>query len=92
MITDPQKEVILRLLRPIRPRMVGIFGSYARSEEIAGSDLDILVDTDEDVNLLDIIGAEQALSEALQTEVDLITLRALNEAIRPQILEDLLLL
>jgi len=72
--------------------MVGIFGSYARSEESAGSDMDILVDTDEDVNLLEIIGAEQALSEALQTEVDLITLRALNEGMRPQILEDLVLL
>ena len=92
MITDPQKEVILRLLRPIRTRMVGIFGSYARSGQSAGSDLDILVDTDEDVNLLEIIGAEQALSEALQTEVDLITLRALNEGMRPQILEDLVLL
>ena len=72
--------------------MVGIFGSYARSEQSAGSDLDIVVDTDEDVNLLEIIGAEQALSEALQTEVDLITLRSLNEGMRPQILEDLVLL
>jgi predicted nucleotidyltransferase len=65
--------------------MVGVFGSYARGEQLADSDLDILIDFDTNVNLLDLIGLEQELSEQLGIKVDLVTLRSVNASLKPYI-------
>jgi uncharacterized protein len=91
MINQTQKETIIQHLQPIRPNKIGVFGSFARGENRAGSDLDILVYLDQanKVSLLDLIGAEQELSEALGIKVDLITERSLNPLIRPYIEKDL---
>jgi predicted nucleotidyltransferase len=42
---------------------LGIFGSYVRGEQQPGSDLDVLIDFEEYLSLLELIGLEQALSE-----------------------------
>ena len=91
MINQTQKETIIQTLQPIRPNKIGVFGSFARGENRAGSDLDILVYLVQmnKVSLLDLIGAEQELSEALGIKVDLITDRSLNPLIRPYIEKDL---
>lgn len=73
----------------MNPRFIGIFGSYARSEENTDSDLDILVEFKDDVNLLDIIGAEMKISEKLGIKVDLITKKAVSERILPYIYSDM---
>ena len=51
MITPQQEQIIKRVTQRVQPRMVGIFGSYARGEQLAHSDLDILIDVDNNVNL-----------------------------------------
>ncbi len=62
---------------------IGIFGSYAREEEIPESDIDILVEFSEVKSLLELIGIENELSEALQIKVDLLT----EKAISPYLIE-----
>jgi hypothetical protein len=52
--------------------MIGIFGSFARGENDRNSDLDILIDVEQPVDLLEIIGLEQELTEKLGIKVDLI--------------------
>jgi predicted nucleotidyltransferase len=89
MITEHQKNIIIQNLTSLSPNFIGIFGSYARSEENTESDIDILIDPAEQTNLLDIIGAEQSLTEILNRKIDLITLRSLNPNIKPSILNDL---
>ncbi len=89
MITEHQKNIIIQNLTSLSPDFIGIFGSYARSEENTESDIDILIDPAEQTNLLDIIGAEQSLTEILNRKIDLITLRSLNPNIKPSILNDL---
>jgi len=89
MITEHQKNIIIQNLTSLSPNFIGIFGSYARSEENTESDIDILIDPAEQTNLLDIIGAEQSLTEILNRKIDLITLRSLNPNIKPFILNDL---
>ena len=89
MITEHQKNIIIQNLTSLSPDFIGIFGSYARSEENTESDIDILIDPAEQTNLLDIIGAEQSLTEILNRKIDLITLRSLNPNIKPFILNDL---
>ena len=70
-------------------RRVGIFGSYARNEPTDKSDLDILIDIDGHVNLLQLIGLEQELSELLGIKVDLVTERSVHPRLKPYILKDL---
>ncbi len=90
MLSPSQKEIIKEVTRRLRPSFVGIFGSYARGEQHAGSDLDILINPQQDVDLLEIIGVEQELSELLGLKVDLITTRSLKAALKPHIEADLI--
>lgn len=69
--------------------MIGIFGSFARSENQQDSDLDILVEFQNTANLLDIIGAEIELSEILNMKVDLVTKRAIPPRLISHIERDL---
>ncbi|AYQ30906.1 MULTISPECIES: nucleotidyltransferase family protein [Runella] len=92
MLQASQKQQILHYLRPFHPTLVGVFGSYARNEQRPDSDLDILVKFAQPVNLLDIIGLEMDLSDALGIKVDLVTEPSLLPNLRPYIEKDLLLL
>lgn len=91
MISDHQKQIVRQLLRPLAPYKVGVFGSYARGDHHAESDLDILLFVDGTVkfSLLDLIGIEQRLSDALGVTVDLVLDRSLNPLIRPYVERDL---
>ncbi len=70
--------------------MLGVFGSYARSEETKNSDIDLLIDSKTQYNLLDLIGVEQELTEKLGVKVDLITLRSINASLKSYIEADLI--
>ena len=90
MITPQQENIIKSVTQRVKPTLVGVFGSYARGEENEKSDLDILIDFDMKVNLLDLIGIEQELSELLGIKVDLITLRSVNTYLKQHIEADLI--
>jgi len=51
--------------------------------------LDILVDFEEPLNLLEIIGLEQELTEKLGIKVDLITFHSLSPLLKADIEKDL---
>jgi uncharacterized protein len=90
MLNAKQIELIRGTLSKYKPLYVGVFGSYARNEQNTQSDLDILVDFETPVNLLDVIGIEQELSEALDVKVDLITQRSVNKRLQAYIDKDLI--
>ncbi len=90
MIPTQTQEKILNIIGPYRPKMVGAFGSYARGEQNPESDLDIVVEFEEDLSLLDIIGLEQELSEELGIKVDLITKKSIHTRLKPYIEKDLI--
>ena len=90
MITPQQVQQIKNVTDKIQPTLVGVFGSYARGEENENSDLDILIDFDQNMDLLEIIGLEQELSEILGVKVDLVTWRSINEALKIYIEADLI--
>jgi predicted nucleotidyltransferase len=87
-ISQNQKEIIKEASRKFQPTMIGIFGSFARGEQNESSDLDILIDFDETVNLLELIGLEQELSELLGMKVDLVTLKSVHPSLKPFIDSD----
>jgi predicted nucleotidyltransferase len=45
-ITPQQEHIIKTVTQRLRPTMLGVFVSYARGEQNAKSDLDILIDFD----------------------------------------------
>ena len=92
MISLQQQSLILNTASRLNPKLIGIFGSYARGENQKSSDLDILVDFEQTVNLLEIIGLEQELSEKLGIKVDLVTVRSLNPQLKQYIEKDLIVL
>jgi uncharacterized protein len=91
MITVQQKEIVLDLLKPLKPLKVGIFGSYARGENKEDSDLDILIHLNypNQITLLKLVSVEQDLSHALGIHIDLVTEKSLSPHIRPFIEKDL---
>jgi len=91
-ISLKQQNQIINITSKYNPKLIGIFGSYARGENKANSDLDVLIDFEQDINLLEIIGLEQELTERLGLQVDLITLRSLNPQLQKYVEADLILL
>lgn len=89
-ISQNQKNIIKKTTQKFQPTLIGIFGSYARGEQIESSDLDILIDFDATINLLELIGLEQELSDLLGVKVDLITLKSVHPSLKPYIDADLI--
>lgn len=66
-------------------RRIALFGSVARGEDRAGSDLDILVDFEKDPTFLSFMGLKAFLEDRLGRKVDLVTRDALKPRIRPTV-------
>ena len=82
--------IILDYLKAFDLKKAGIFGSYSRNQQSAGSDIDLLVTFKTTPSLLQLIKIENELSEKLGLKVDLITQGALkNKRIKAQIEQDL---
>jgi len=68
---------------------VGVFGSYARNEACADSDLDLMVWFDEHKSLLGMIRIERELSELLGIKIDLLTEQAVSPYLIDRIRKEL---
>ena len=82
-------QLIIDTLKPYGVNTISLFGSYARKEQNADSDIDVLVDFKNPFGLFTLIKIESTLSKALNKKVDLITTRALNSKLKPLIEKDL---
>jgi predicted nucleotidyltransferase len=67
-----QREAILRIAARYGIRTVRVFGSVARGEAGAASDLDVLVDFEPGRSLLDQVGFEQDLADLLGCRVEVV--------------------
>jgi predicted nucleotidyltransferase len=75
---EETKKRITSILVQHGAKRISIFGSYARGEARPGSDIDIMVEFSGRKSLLDIIGIEQELSEAVGMKVDLLTEKSVS--------------
>ena len=81
----------LKELKPIitaryKAKEIGLFGSFVRGEQSASSDIDVLVEFEEEADLFDLMGLALHLEEELERKVDVIPKRAL----RPELCESVL--
>ena len=65
-----------------------VFGSYARGDFHADSDLDLLVDMEAGASLFDLVGLQLFLEDRLGCKVDVGTRNSLREEIRESVFSE----
>src|SRR3989338_8219533 len=89
-IKDKEVQRIAKIVVPILKKndvvKAGIFGSYARGEAKKRSDVDMLIQFKGRKSLLDLVGLELELKEAIKKKVDLLTYKGLSPYLKNQIL------
>lgn len=83
-----KREVILERAARHGACNVRLFGSAARGEANADSDLDFLVDMEAGRTLLDLAGLHQDLEDILGRRVDVVTERGLSPYMKDRILAE----
>jgi len=93
--TKPNKEIekikskITKVLKKNKVTKAGIFGSYSRGEQNKNSDIDIVVEiNDNNMSLLGFIRLSRLLEELLKRKVDLVEYSAIKPRIKERILKE----
>ncbi len=81
-----QRSRVLALAAARGAQAVRVFGSVATGQDQEGSDLDLLVDMPPGASLLQIVGLQIELEDALGVKVDLCTECELHPALKARIL------
>ena len=86
------KEIINKHRNVLRDKYkvssISLFGSYVRNEQTPGSDLDILVEFSETIDLFEFVQLEDYFSQLLDCKVDLIMKNSLKSQIKHAILSE----
>lgn len=82
------KQKIVAILRPYHVKRAALFGSSARGQMGPASDIDLLVDIQEDISLIKFVGLKLELEEALGKKVDLVEYSTIKPALRKKILSE----
>jgi predicted nucleotidyltransferase len=91
------KRVLLRhkaeLRKKFKVKSIGVFGSYVRGEAKRGSDVDVLVEFEEDaeIGFFGFLDLEEFLSRKLGVKVDLVIKDALKPYIGERILQEVVM-
>lgn len=91
-VIKSKREEILKTASNYGAYNVRLFGSVARGESYAGSDVDFLVSIEDDRNFLDVVGLWQDLEEMLGCKVDVITDEGVSPYLRERIYSEAVLL
>jgi hypothetical protein len=91
------EDVLIRL-RELKPEVtarfkakeIGLFGSFVRGEQSGRSDIDVLVEFEEEADLFDLVGMALFLEERLQRKVDVVPKRALRPELRELVLGEVI--
>jgi predicted nucleotidyltransferase len=85
---EQMKESILPILRRYGVSKAALFGSIVKNQIQPESDIDILVQIDNDISLLDFVGLKIELEETLNRNVDLVEYDTIKPLIRDRILKE----
>lgn len=87
-LLQTKRNDILRIAAQNGAYNVRVFGSVARGEARPESDIDFLVNLEENRSLLDLARLLRELQTLLDCKVDVMTEAGLRPRIRPQVLKD----
>ena len=89
-ILDKLKNVREKLKEKFKVKKIGIFGSYVSNKQKATSDIDFLVEFEDNADLFHFIGLSRYLEEIFNTKVDVISKPSLKEELKQHILEEVI--
>lgn len=87
-LIEQHRDEIVRVARTHGAAGVRVFGSMARGDASASSDVDVVVDLGAGRSLLDLIAIKQDLEDLLGRPVDVMTERSISRYIRDQVMRD----
>lgn len=87
------RDAVLKILKQLKPELVrrfgvkrlALFGSTARNEARAGSDIDIVVSFELPATSKRYFGVQFLLEDELGCSIDLVTEKAMRDELRPYI-------
>jgi predicted nucleotidyltransferase len=82
------KQKVIPILKEYKISKAGIFGSYARGEQKTKSDVDILVETGQDMDLFEFVHLKLLLQKVMKKKVDLVEYELIRKELKEQILND----
>lgn len=90
------KEDILIKLKNVKEEIktnykvktIGLFGSYVNNKQTDTSDIDFLVEFEDDADLFHFIGLSRYLEKIFNTKVDVISKPSLKEDLKQHILQE----
>lgn len=82
------RDAIREIVRAHRADNARVFGSVLHGQDIEGSDLDILIEPQQDMTLMDIGAIRMELLDLLGIPVDVLTPGALPESFRQQVMSE----
>ena len=88
MTTQDISNKIIPILKSQGVLKAALFGSVVRGEAKRGSDIDLLVELDDDKSLLDLVGLKLELEDNLKTKVDVLTYDAIHPLLKDIILKE----
>jgi hypothetical protein len=88
LLLKERREEILRVAAKYGARNVRVFGSVARGEADAVSDIDFLVEMEPGRSLLDLGGLQSELETVMECHVDVVTEKGLKTRIRGRVLAE----
>lgn len=91
-----KKNGILKILENLKEsvrqqykaEITGVFGSYIKGKAKKASDIDILVNFDEEADLFDLVNLSLFLEKKLKRKVDIVPQSSLREEIKEVILKE----
>lgn len=78
------------LRRKFKVKRLGIFGSFVRGQARRYSDVDVLVEFSEGIDLLDFVAMERYLRDQTGAKIDLVSIKALRPEFRGTILNEVI--
>ncbi len=87
-VVMPNRDRILQTAARYGAHSIRVFGSVARRQDDADSDIDFLVEMEPGRSLFDLGGLLMDLEKLLNTKVDVVTERGLKERIRERVLNE----
>ena len=83
-----RRRAVIGACRRLGATNVRVFGSVARGEDTTSSDIDLLVDLDEDVGLVALAGLRRELRELIDAAVDVVPAVALKPVLQQQVMAE----
>jgi hypothetical protein len=77
-----------RILKKYKVNKIGIFGSFATGKMKKKSDVDLLVEFEDLIDLFDFVHLTDEIQQILKTKVDLATPDAIKPYIKPKIMKE----